>query len=111
MPNEPRKQQVFSITSAAESQSEDRGRRERRYAISMGIRTLCFVGGVILLTAVPDPWSNFGWVLFVGAVFLPYTSVILANAGVRKKSVGPSPFGPEAAGQIEAPTSAPLDRE
>jgi hypothetical protein len=108
---EPRKQQVFSITTAAESHSTDRGRRERRYAISMGIRTLCFVGGVIVLTAVPSPWSRFGWVLFVGAVFLPYTSVILANAGVRKKGAGPSPFGPETKRQLEPPISPPLDRE
>lgn len=111
MPPEPRKQQVFSITTAAESQSSDRGRRERRYAISMLIRTLCFVGGVIVVTAVPDPWSRIGWVLFVGAVFLPYTSVILANAGVRKKGDGPSPFGPEAKGEIEGAKTPPLDRE
>ncbi|MGA8988188.1 DUF3099 domain-containing protein [Aeromicrobium sp.] len=110
MSNEARKQQVFSITTAAESQSEDRGRRERRYAISMGIRTLCFVGGVIVLSTVPSPWSGLGWILFAGAVFLPYTSVILANAGVRKKGSGPSPFGPEPAGQIEAPRGTPLDR-
>ena len=111
MPNEPRKQQVFSITTAAESQSEDRGRREKRYAISMAIRTLCFVGGVIVLTAVPAPWSRVGWILFAGAVFLPYTSVILANAGVRKKGSGPAPFGPEAKGQIEPTRATPLDRE
>ncbi|KAA1399504.1 DUF3099 domain-containing protein [Aeromicrobium ginsengisoli] len=111
MPTEPRKQQVFSITTAAESQSADRGRRERRYAISMGIRTVCFIGGVIVLTAVPSPWSRLGWILFVGAVFLPYTSVVLANSGVRKKGSGPSPFGPEAKGQIEPPAAPPLDRE
>jgi len=111
VPPEPRKQQVFSITTAAESQSADRGRRERRYAISMGIRTLCFIGGVIVLTAVPSPWSRLGWILFVGAVFLPYTSVVLANAGVRKKGSGPSPFGPETKGQIEPPAAPPLDRE
>ncbi len=111
MPNEPRKQQVFSITAAAESQSADRGRRERRYAISMGIRTLCFVGGVIVLTAVPSPWSRLGWILFVGAVLLPYTSVVLANAGVRKKGAGPSPFGPEAKGELEPPSAPKLDRE
>lgn len=77
----------------------------------MGIRTLCFVGGVIVLTTVPSPWSAIGWVLFVGAVFLPYTSVVLANAGVRKKGDGPSPFGPESRGQIESATKPPLDRE
>jgi Protein of unknown function (DUF3099) len=111
VPTEPRKQQVFSITTAAESQSADRHRRERRYAISMGIRTICFVGGVIVLTAVPSPWSRLGWILFVGAVFLPYTSVVLANAGVRKKGAGPSPFGPEAKGELEPPTAPKLDRE
>lgn len=96
MPNEPRKQQVFSITTAAESQSQDRMRREKRYAISMGIRTVCFVAAVI----VSGP---FRWVLVAGAVFLPYTSVILANAGVRKKGSGPSPFGLEPKNAIEAP--------
>ena len=77
----------------------------------MGIRTLCFIGGVIVLTAVPSPWSRFGWVLFVGAVFLPYTSVVLANAGVRKKGAGPSPFGAETKGEIEPSAAPKLDRE
>jgi hypothetical protein len=104
VPQEPRKQQVFSITSAAESQSEDRHRREKRYAISMGIRTVCFVAAVI----VSGPLR---WVLIAGAVFLPYTSVVLANAGVRKKGDGPSPFGPEPRGQIEAPREPTLPRD
>lgn len=111
MPTEPRKQQVYSITTAAESQSDDRHRREKRYAISMGIRTVSFVAAVIVLTNVPKPWSALGWVLIVAAVFLPYTSVVLANAGVRKKGAGPSPFGPESKGAIEAPQQPPLDRE
>lgn len=95
-PPEPRHQEVFSITSAAASQSEELGGREKRYAISMGIRTLCFLGAVV----VDGPLR---WVLIAGAVFLPYTSVVLANAGVRKRGAGPSPFGPEPAGQIEPP--------
>ena len=77
----------------------------------MGIRTLCFVGGVIVLTAVPSPWSRLGWILFVGAVFLPYTSVVLANAGVRKKGAGPSPFGTDGKHELEPPTPPKLDRE
>jgi hypothetical protein len=43
-------------------------------------------------------------------VFLPYTSVVLANAGVRKKGEGPSPFGAEAQGELEAEPKPPLDR-
>ncbi len=90
----PRGQEVFSITSAPESHSSELGSREKRYAISMGIRTLCFIGAVI----VSGPLR---WILIAGAVFLPYIAVILANAGVRRKSDGPSPFGPEPKGQIE----------
>ncbi len=90
MDNKPnrREQQVFSITSAATSQSEEIGGRQKRYAISMGIRTLCFVLGVAF-------WSHITWLAVVflgGSLLLPYTSVILANAGVRSKGAGPSPF-------------------
>jgi hypothetical protein len=97
----PRGQEVFSITSAPESHSSELGAREKRYAISMGIRTLCFVGAVI----VTGPLR---WILLTGAVFLPYVSVVMANAGVRRKGDGPSPFGPEIAGEIESgPTPPP----
>jgi len=84
-------------------------RREKRYAISMAVRTLCFLGGVVLVMR-PLPWAVFGWLMFVGAVFLPYAAVIFANAGVRKKGDGPSPFGPEAGKQIEKSHTTPLDR-
>ncbi len=97
---EPRKQQVYSITTAATSHSDDIGGRERRYAISMAIRTVCFVGAIIA-----DGWLR--WVLVAGALLLPYTSVILANAGVRQRGAGPSVFGPEKA--IEAPRPTQLD--
>lgn len=83
-----REQQVFNITSASSSQSEEISGRQRRYAISMGIRTLCFVLACVF-------WSHILWlavVFIVGALLLPYTSVILANAGVRKRGAGPSPF-------------------
>lgn len=96
----PRGQQVFSITSAAESHSSELGAREKRYAISMGIRTLCFVGAVI----VSGPLR---WILLSGALVLPYAAVVIANAGVRRKSDGPSPFGPEPKGQIESAPAAP----
>lgn len=96
----PRGQEVFSITSAPESHSSELGAREKRYAISMGIRTLCFVGAVV----VSGPLR---WILIAGAVFLPYTSVILANAGVRRKGAGPSPFGPEPKGELESGTHRP----
>ena len=107
--HEPRKQQVFSITTAAESQTSDRIRREKRYALSMLARTVCFLGGVVLVMQ-PMPFAVVGWIMFVGAVFLPYAAVIFANAGVRKKGDGPSPFGPEAGKQIATTRTTPLDR-
>jgi len=92
---ERRHDEVFSITSAATPHSEEMGSREKRYAISMAIRTVCFLGAVI----VSGPLR---WVLIAGAVFLPYTSVILANAGVRRRGAGPSAFDLEPRGEIES---------
>lgn len=83
-----REQQVFTITDAAEAHSDELGGREKRYALSMAIRTVCFVGAVIA-----DGWLR--WALVAGAVFLPYTSVVLANAGVRRRGVGMEAFDPD----------------
>jgi hypothetical protein len=54
--------------------SDDIDRRQRRYLISMGIRTVC----VILVIFLPNPWR---WFAAAGAIFLPYISVVFANGG------------------------------
>ena len=41
------------------------------------------------------------WVLLVGALVLPYTSVILANAGTRAKGTGSDIIKPEPRGKLE----------
>ncbi len=46
----------------------------KRYVISMAIRTLCFVGAVV----VGDNWVR--WVLVAGAFILPYVAVVMANS-------------------------------
>ncbi len=66
--------EVHRITTAAAGLSDDQRSRTRRYLISMSIRTLCFLGAVF----APSPWR---WILLVGAVFLPYVAVVMANAG------------------------------
>ena len=76
---------VYSVTSARSGQRDEIGGRERRYVISMAIRTLCFIGAVIAWQTV-GAWL--GAILFVGALVLPYTSVVLANAGVRRRATG-----------------------
>lgn len=63
-----------SISNVGESLSNDQSARQRRYFISMMIRTFCFVLAVLL----PSPWR---WISLIGAVTLPYIAVVAANAG------------------------------
>ena len=91
-------EQVYSITSAATGHSDELGSREKRYAISMGIRSVCFVGAVVI-------WQYQVWiavVMVVLATFLPYFSVVLANAGVRRKGTGDDVMTPEPYGELGA---------
>lgn len=67
-------EEVFDVTSAPKSLSNDLAGRQRRYLISMMIRTVCFILTVVL----PSPYR---WFALAGAVTLPYIAVIIANAG------------------------------
>jgi hypothetical protein len=67
-------QESFSITSAPKSLKSDLAGRQRRYLISMLIRTGCF----LLTVWLPSPYR---WFALVGAMFLPYIAVVIANAG------------------------------
>lgn len=66
--------EVLSITEAQPGLSDDLPARQRKYFISMMIRTACF----LLAVFTPSPWR---WFFLVGALTLPYISVIVANAG------------------------------
>jgi hypothetical protein len=66
--------EVFDVTSAPKSLSNDLAGRQRRYLISMMIRTGCFILTVVL----PSPYR---WFALAGAVTLPYIAVVIANAG------------------------------
>lgn len=65
---------MHTVTDAQRPMSEDIDYRQRRYLISMGIRTAC----VILVIFLPNPWR---WIAAAGAIFLPYISVVFANGG------------------------------
>ena len=72
-----------SITTAQSSLSLDQSARQRRYFVSMMIRTACFILTVVL----PSPYR---WIALTGAVTLPYIAVIAANAGretIKKDAV------------------------
>jgi Protein of unknown function (DUF3099) len=66
------------ITTAATSPQADISARQRRYVISMTIRTLCFLGAIV----VGPGWLR--WVLVAAAVLLPYAAVVMANATTSK---------------------------
>jgi hypothetical protein len=66
--------EVFSISKVETGLSEDQSGRQRRYLYSMGLRTACFVGGIMAEGVLR-------WVLIFGAVVLPYFAVVIANAG------------------------------
>ena len=73
-----RDDEAVRITTASTSANADVDRRQRRYLISMGIRTLCFVGAIL----VGSGWLM--WTLIAGALVLPYVAVVMANASTTK---------------------------
>lgn len=79
--------EVHRVTSAQESLSDDLSRRTRRYLITMGIRTACFIA--IVFT---HGWVQ--WLSVAGAVFLPYIAVIAANAGRENDRFAVQPVPP-----------------
>lgn len=77
---------VPSITSAQVPLATDQARRERRYLVQMGIRLVCIFGAIL----AQGSWLT--WVLAVGAVVLPYSAVLIANAGRDQAHYDTSPM-------------------
>lgn len=75
---------MFSVTGLPTSLQDDQGERIRRYLVSMGIRTLCFILAVVALAALH--WTVIGWTLVIAAVILPYVAVVMANAARSPQS-------------------------
>ncbi|MEV4948850.1 DUF3099 domain-containing protein [Streptomyces sp. NPDC053755] len=82
--------EVFRITGARQGLADDVRGRQRRYVISMSIRTLAVIAAAVL-------WNVERHVavvaLVLGAV-LPYISVVIANAGRESAPSLPSTFVP-----------------
>jgi predicted anti-sigma-YlaC factor YlaD len=83
---------VFSVTSLPPSLEEDQAQRMRRYLVSMGIRTACFILAVVALAVLH--WTVIGWTLVVGAAVLPYVAVVMANAARSPQSTVLGPVTP-----------------
>jgi hypothetical protein len=71
---------VFNVTSAKVPLSADQASRNRRYLISMAIRSVCFIACIVC-----TGWVR--WAFFVGALVLPWVAVVIANAG-RENAAG-----------------------
>lgn len=71
-----------AVSSVGYSHAQDLHKRQRRYLIAMSIRTLCFLGAVMVSFLVGWTWVT--GLLVVGAVVLPYIAVVMANARDRR---------------------------
>jgi Flp pilus assembly protein TadB len=89
------------ITSAARPRSEDIRGRERRYLVSMAVRTACIVLAVVFM----GHWLM--WCFLVGAVFLPYVAVVFANTSSPDPG-GPDGYRPDLPALGSGPAERPL---
>ncbi|MEU2249755.1 DUF3099 domain-containing protein [Streptomyces sp. NPDC019224] len=80
--------EVFRITGARQGLAEDVRGRQRRYVISMSVRTVSVVAAALL-------WNVERHIAFVAlglGVLLPYVAVVIANAGRETTPALPSTF-------------------
>jgi hypothetical protein len=80
--------EVFRITGARTGLQEDVRGRQRRYVISMTVRTL----SVILALSLWNVERHVAIVALVLGAILPYVAVVIANAGRENAPSLPSTF-------------------
>ncbi|WP_329397681.1 DUF3099 domain-containing protein [Streptomyces melanogenes] len=82
--------EVFRITGARQGLAEDVRGRQRRYVISMSIRTL----SVVLTAVLWNIERPVAIVTLVLGALLPYVAVVIANAGRENVPSLPSTYIP-----------------
>lgn len=62
----------FNVTSVGEAPAAERNQRMRKYVITMAVRMACILA---------MPFAHGWWILVfgLGAIFLPYFAVVVAN--------------------------------
>ncbi|MFC8144614.1 DUF3099 domain-containing protein [Streptomyces paradoxus] len=96
--------QVFRITGARTGLQEDVRGRQRRYVISMTVRTI----SVILAATLWNVERHVAIVALVLGLVLPYVAVVIANAGRENAPSLPSTFVAPPVRPMISP-SAPAD--
>lgn len=80
--------EVFRITGARQGLEDDVRGRQRRYVISMSVRTV----SVVLAAVLWNVERHVAIVALVLGVLLPYVAVVLANAGRENATSLPTTF-------------------
>ncbi|PVE11416.1 membrane protein [Streptomyces scopuliridis RB72] len=99
--------EVFRITGARQGLAEDVRGRQRRYVISMSVRTLAVIATVALWN-VQRPVAI---VTLVLGVLLPYVAVVIANGGRENGTSLPSAHLAPPARTMIAPPAEPVVAE
>ncbi len=95
-----------SATSLPRAPRDDAHTRMTKYFTMMAIRVACFI-----LMVVVTPYGWYTWLFAVGACFLPYVAVIVANVAAAparravppERAIAPAPppaSAPESSGVI-----------
>jgi hypothetical protein len=92
-----KKPEPVRITTAARSHNQDIALRQKRYLISMTIRTVCFV---LAIFSMGHWWL---WVFVAASFFLPTIAVVVANSNSAPDPGGPAYFDPDLATRAIGP--------
>ncbi|HYO39533.1 MAG TPA: DUF3099 domain-containing protein [Nocardioidaceae bacterium] len=84
-----REPEAVRITTATHGRRQDIARRQKRYLISMGIRTVCFV---LAIFSMGHWWL---WLFVAASFFLPTIAVVVANTHSTVDTGGPDLFEPD----------------
>ncbi|WP_069811987.1 DUF3099 domain-containing protein [Streptomyces sp. TP-A0874] len=90
--------EIFRITGARRGLAEDVRARQRRYTISMLVRTASVLGAAALW----DVERHLAVVALLLGVVLPYVAVVIANAGRENATSLPSTHIPPVRGALPA---------
>jgi hypothetical protein len=95
-----RPEEAVRITTAASSRADDIAARQKRYLLSMSLRSACFIGAVVAaLAGLTWLWPF----LIAGALVLPYVAVVLANNSAPRTDGFELRYAAPARPQLTAP--------
>ncbi|SFJ99420.1 Protein of unknown function [Streptomyces pini] len=97
--------EVFRITGARQGLAEDVRGRERRYVVSMLVRT----AAVLLTVVLWDVQRPLAVAALVLGAALPYVAVVIANAGRENTPALPDSLVPAPPRQALGPAGRPAD--